>query len=178
MGLHKKKTSLTERSVVYSYDDVEKTGMSRYFLSQDIAHQKHETVSPKYREEFLKTIVLPEFDTGLAGRKAKRRQTRVEALKCTVRIFVMRIIALLSKMGKEAKLTFSGRMALQQLEDLYSLVSLDSFDDTSLMRLKLAYGEACFHVSQASRGYYTKHRGGGEEEYLDCFSKFLEFDED
>jgi hypothetical protein len=150
------------------------SGLSSYFVAQDIISEQ-QFVGEKERMNLSRTIAVPSrFYNGLEKAQGRKSQTRLENMIRSARIFMLRIIAMFSKMGRQAELTISGKKALRHLEDLYNLLSLDAPDDDAKMRLKLAYGEANYYVNRASQGYYQKHKGKGSEKYQDYFKRFIE----
>ena len=89
-------------------------------------------------------------------------------------IFIKRILAWFSASGRKIRMTLSGKRAIAQLRDLYSLLAIDAIDEQGMMRLKVAYGEACYYVMQASKGYQKKHNGKGKENYQAYFDRFVD----
>jgi hypothetical protein len=83
-------------------------------------------------------------------------------------------LAWFSSNSHRANITSAGRRALLQLGDLYDLLMLEAIDDESLLKLKVAYGEACYYVTQASRSYLKKHGGKGRENYSAYFDRFVD----
>lgn len=149
--------------------------ISRYFLSSDIMRQKATSVAQSQQQAFEKKVeVTTALNTGLSGRQKRSRLSRFEVMKRNFMIMVRRLLSWFSVRSMSLNMTISGKRALAQLEDLYDLLILEAADDESLLRLKVAYGEACYYVTQASRGYHKKHSGRGRENYRPYFDRFVD----
>jgi len=143
--------------------------LSAHLVSADIAKSQQSFVSAKKREQMSRHISLSGFNQGLVGKTGRRRQSRLEALRRTVMIFIRRVMAWISK----SSLTASGKNALSQLDDLYSLISVGKVGGEEMLKLKVAYGEACYHVMRDSRNNYQKGIEGQGEDYQHHFDRFL-----
>jgi len=143
--------------------------LSAHLVSADIAKASQSFVSAKKREQMSQRISLHNFNQGLIGKTGRRKQSRLEALRRTVMIFIRRMMAWISK----SRLTASGKTALSQLDDLYSLISVGKVGGEDLLKLKVAYGEACYHVMRDSRENYQKGIDRKGEDYQLHFDRFL-----
>ncbi|MFA5107982.1 MAG: hypothetical protein WC492_00400 [Candidatus Micrarchaeia archaeon] len=153
----------------------DKQVLSNFFISSDMANQSTHVVATKHKQNFEKTIALPKLNTGLVeGMTGRKRITRLDALKRAIMLFIRKMQSWFSSHRHQMHMTISGRRALAQLEDLYNLLSLEAIDESSLMQLKVAYGEACYYIMQASRGYHQKHGGKGKERYQPYFDRFVD----
>ena len=158
-----------------SFSSTQAAAISRYFLSSDIMGQKAPAVEIAKRLEFSKRLELSKaLNTGLSGRGKRARLSRFEIIKRNLMVMIRRLLSWFSAHSKSLNMTAAGRRALSQLGDLYDLLTLEAVDDESLLRLKVAYGEACYYVTQASRGYYKKHSGAGRENYRPYFDRFVD----
>ncbi|MFH0927824.1 MAG: hypothetical protein V1822_04565 [Candidatus Micrarchaeota archaeon] len=147
--------------------------ISRYFLSSDIAREKVPSVALVQKEAFEKKLeVAKALNTGLAAGKKRTRLSRFEVMRRNVMILVRRLLSWFSVRSQKLNMTAAGRRALAQLEDLYDLLTLEAIDDEALLRLKVAYGEACYYVTQASRGY--SKRNHKKENYGPYFDRFVD----
>ena len=84
-----------------------------------------------------------------------------------------RIQALLTRL-QGPTVTPSGQMAMRQLQRLFSLISAGfAPDDMEMVRLRVAFGEAYYHVMDASRRRKTHRRADRPDEYQAYIERFL-----
>jgi len=154
------------------------SAISKYFLSSDVMKQRTFKVAHEHKKAFEKqvevTSISSAFHIGLKGRQKREHLNRLEVMRRNIMIMIRRLLSWFSARSYSMNMTIAGRRALSQLEDLYDLLILEAMDDESLLKLKVAYGEACYYVSQASRGYHKKHSGRGSENYSPYFDRFVD----
>ena len=155
---------------------VPKAKLSSYFVSSDILKRDIKSQSQlASKVEFDKKIeVARALNTGLKTDSKKSRLSHFEIIRRNIMIMVRRFLAWFSNHSARPNLTLAGRRALLQLGELYDLLLLEAIDDEALLKLKVAYGEACYYVTQASRSYQKKHRGRGRENYSTYFDRFVD----
>ncbi|VVB56957.1 Uncharacterised protein [uncultured archaeon] len=85
-----------------------------------------------------------------------------------------RMRALLARL-KGPGVTPSGLLALRQLQRLYAFISAGmAADDMEMVRLKVAFGEAYYHVTEASRRRRAHKRADTPEDYQAYIERFLQ----
>ena len=123
--------------------------------------------------EVISPVKLPAIDAIPAMSAKAGRITRAQILRAWLMQWVKRISAILSRL-RGPRLTKTGKQALAQLQRLYSLVSADYGDDSmEMVQLRVAFGEAYFHMMQASHRHHKHSRGRGKEDYGAYFDQFL-----
>ncbi|MEM3362312.1 MAG: hypothetical protein QXV83_00875 [Candidatus Anstonellaceae archaeon] len=154
-----------------------KAKLSPFFVSPDLVPSSSisKELSKKLEESLQKKIELKkEIDSGLVSTTTERKISIVERIRRMVLLLIRKIMFLLGfYSNSKVKLTPTGKKALEQLNDLYNLLLLELYDESSLALLRLAYGEASFYITQASREYYKKHKGRGRENYQEYFDRFV-----
>ncbi len=84
-----------------------------------------------------------------------------------------RMQALLARLNGPS-LTPSGKITLSQLQRLFALISAGfNPDDMEMVRLRVAFGEAYYHVMEASRRHRSRRRADAPEEYQAYIERFL-----
>lgn len=118
-------------------------------------------------------VLLPITHTIPQGKSRQARLAAITHLRQWIMQWVRRVAAVLSQM-RGPMLTRTGRQALAQLQRLYALVSADLRDDSiEMVQLRVAFGEAYYHMMEASRRHHKRHRGRGQEDYGAYFGQFL-----
>ncbi|MCX8163005.1 MAG: hypothetical protein N3D10_00420 [Candidatus Micrarchaeota archaeon] len=173
-----KKTLKALKKASKILQQAKKSKISPFFISPDLALKNFsisQEVSKKLEESLQQKIELKkEIESGLIDSPIPKRVSLLERIKRAVFLIIRRIAALLNLLQRSnVPLTQTGRKALEQLRDLYNLLLLEFYDEESLAALKIAYGEACFYITEASRQYYKKHKGKGRENYQEYFDRFV-----
>ncbi|MFN3910300.1 MAG: hypothetical protein ACK4J0_03670 [Candidatus Anstonellaceae archaeon] len=154
-----------------------KSKISPFFVSPDIALQRYsisKQINKNLEENLKKKIELKKgIETGLVQQTTIKKYSALEKVKRALILLIRRILAWLNFETRRNQLTKTGQKALAQLQDLYNLLLLEAYDEQSLAALRVAYGEACFYISEASRQYYKKHQGKGREYYQEYFDRFV-----
>jgi hypothetical protein len=84
-----------------------------------------------------------------------------------------RIKAVLARMNGP-RLTPAGKLALEQLKRLYELIALGfNPDEMEIVRLRVAFGEAYYHIMEASRRHSKRKRMDNAAEYQAYVERFL-----
>ena len=118
-------------------------------------------------------VLLPPMQAVSQGRKRTARIAAAARLRQWLMQWVRRVSALLSQM-RGPMLTRTGRQAMAQLQRLYALVAAGVSDDgMEMVQLRVAFGEAYYHMMEASRRHHRRHKGREHEDYGAYFNQFL-----
>ncbi|MCM8830732.1 MAG: hypothetical protein NC918_00865 [Candidatus Omnitrophica bacterium] len=155
-----------------------KSKLSPFFVSPDIALQRYsisKEINKNLEQNLRKKVELKKgIEIGLIDSNVKIKQPSLfERIKRALLLVLRKILAWLNFQSRKNQLTQTGQRALIQLQDLYNLLLLEAYDEQSLAALRVAYGEACFYIMEASRQYYKKHEGRGRENYQEYFDRFI-----
>jgi hypothetical protein len=158
-----------------------KTKMPAYFFSPDIAINRlaiKNELNKRLEQELSKKLELKkEINSGILTNEEllQKRLSLIQKIKRMLILFIRKILAWfnLEKKQMQSRITINGKRALQQLNDLYNLLLLEITNEEDLAALKIAYGEACYYITEASRQYYKIHKGKGKENYQEYFDRFV-----
>jgi hypothetical protein len=154
-----------------------KSKISPYFFSPDLFTRASisKQINKNFEEKLKQKIELKtKINHGLVlSSSTQTKISLLEKLKRSLLLIIKKILSWLNLYKYKSNLTITGQKALKQLEDLYALLTLEAADESTLAALRLAYGEACFYIMEASRQYYKKHGGRGRENYQPYFDRFV-----
>ena len=118
-------------------------------------------------------VLLPALQVLPQTRSKPARLAAIARIRQMLLAWVRRVTALLSQL-RGPMLTRTGKQAMAQLQRLYALVAAGvSDDDMEMVQLRVAFGEAYYHMMEASRRHHKRHKGREREDYGAYFDQFL-----
>ncbi|MCL6089343.1 MAG: hypothetical protein M1530_04255 [Candidatus Marsarchaeota archaeon] len=133
-----------------------------------------EELAKEQKFEHLRTPLS--IHSGSMGAVRARERQKAHALARVIDWLARtwrRMQALLARLNGPS-LTPSGRITLSQLQRLYALISAGfNPDEMEMVRLRVAFGEAYYHVMEASRRHKSRRRADEPAEYQAYIERFL-----